>query len=143
MRYRLLSGFVETKSNRSRFADGLDIGDLEIVLESIGSSIHEPARLRESLDSGEAFTWLGESEHLAHKVGVSATPTWLLRSEMIRGFVPEAAFEPFIPVDEKTEDGGHHSHGERPWITPTVQKPAFCGTGIFGQFLYIDPEDEP
>jgi predicted DsbA family dithiol-disulfide isomerase len=104
---------VQKRLFQAHFADGLDIGDLEIVLQCIGKSIHEPARLRESLDNGEAFTLLGENESFAHKVGVSATPSWLLHGKMIRGFVPEAAFEPFIPIDQKTEGGGHHSHGER------------------------------
>jgi len=97
VRRNQVQSFAQIKNRlfRAHFVEGLDIGDLCIVLGCARDFIGETGPLRESLSSGEAFEWLDESERLALQVGVSAAPAWLIRGKTIRGFAAESEFEPF------------------------------------------------
>jgi|GEM_PF-763008 len=87
---------VQPRLFRAHFADGLDIGNLDTVLDCVGEFVEERAKLQESLANAEAFGWLGESEHLGHQIGVAATPTWWAHGKTIQGFAPESDFESFV-----------------------------------------------
>jgi predicted DsbA family dithiol-disulfide isomerase len=78
---------VHARLFRAHFADGLDIGNLDTVLDCVGEFVEEHAKLQESLE------WLGESERLGHQFGVAATPTWWVRGKTIQGFAPESEFQ--------------------------------------------------
>jgi predicted DsbA family dithiol-disulfide isomerase len=103
---------VQSRLFRAHFADGLDIGNLDIVLRCVSEVIGDNERLHQSLSSGEAAAWLSESEHLGHQIGVTATPTWLLDDKVIRGFVPEVTFDPFLRVAEAEKKSLRPSQGD-------------------------------
>ncbi|MDL2403885.1 DsbA family oxidoreductase [Rhizobium mayense] len=91
---------VQARLFRAHFADGLDIGNLEVVLRCVVDILDDTEPLRNSLAGGEALEWVNEGEHLGHQMGVAATPSWLIAGKMISGFVPENEFERLIRLTE-------------------------------------------
>jgi predicted DsbA family dithiol-disulfide isomerase len=56
---------VQARLFRAHFADGLNIGDIETVLNCVAEGLSESVRLREALSSTEPFTWIEQGEEVA------------------------------------------------------------------------------
>src|SRR3569833_1012318 len=82
-----------SRLHRSLFADGDDIGDLDLVkrlARDAGVPLHE---LRAALANGSALQAVTQAEHLARTHGVSGTPAWLVGDHLITGLRGRADFE--------------------------------------------------
>jgi predicted DsbA family dithiol-disulfide isomerase len=95
VRRRLPDAFAAAQARlfRAHFADGLNIGDTETVLQCATGLVSDVERLRKALASGEPLAWVDESQQLGRRFGVAGTPAWRIAGRMISGFVAEGEFE--------------------------------------------------
>ncbi|RKN21489.1 hypothetical protein D7147_10390 [Micromonospora musae] len=77
----------------ARFVHGEEIGDRAVVEQHAGRVGVDLEALRAALDDGTALAALAESESLGVRLGVRATPTWLIGGEVVSGLLPQAEFE--------------------------------------------------
>ncbi|WP_165947115.1 DsbA family protein [Micromonospora sp. 15K316] len=77
----------------ARFVHGEDIGDRAVVEQQAGRVGVDLDPLRAALDDGTALAALVEAESLGVRLGVRATPTWLIGGEVISGLLPRSEFE--------------------------------------------------
>lgn len=88
---------------KAHFADGLDIGDMGVVLECAQEIAGDAGPIRASLTTGEAYGWVVEDEQLGERLGVRATPSWLISGELISGFHPQEDFARLLPFSGHSE----------------------------------------
>ncbi|MER7442515.1 DsbA family oxidoreductase [Micromonospora avicenniae] len=77
----------------ARFELGEDIGDRAVVERHAAEVGVDLDALRSALDDGSALAFLAESESLGARLGVRATPTWLIAGELVSGLLPRQEFE--------------------------------------------------
>jgi predicted DsbA family dithiol-disulfide isomerase len=94
---RLFRPDVTDAFNRALFAAhfvlGEDLGNLAVIERHAGEAGVDLAALRAALATGTAAASLAEVESMGARLGVRATPSWLIAGELISGLLPPAEFE--------------------------------------------------
>jgi predicted DsbA family dithiol-disulfide isomerase len=77
----------------AHFALGEDLGDPAVIERHADEVGVDLDALRSALADGTASGFLVEAESMGARLGVRATPSWLIAGEMISGLLPPSEFE--------------------------------------------------
>jgi predicted DsbA family dithiol-disulfide isomerase len=77
----------------AHFALGEDLGDMAVIERHANEVGVDLDALRAALADGTASASLVEAESRGARLGVQATPSWLIAGELISGLLPPSEFE--------------------------------------------------
>jgi predicted DsbA family dithiol-disulfide isomerase len=77
----------------AHFALGEDLGDMAVIERHANEVGVDLDALRAALADGTASASLAEAESRGARLGVQATPSWLIAGELISGLLPPSEFE--------------------------------------------------
>lgn len=80
----------------AHFALAQDIGDVGVVLRYASEADVAVEDLRQAIMHGDTDALLLASEREARRLGVSGTPAWLIRGQLVAGLQPIEVFERLV-----------------------------------------------
>jgi predicted DsbA family dithiol-disulfide isomerase len=88
-----VSGDFNRRLFAAHFVLGEDLGDLAVIERHADEAGVDLDALRTALTTGTALASLAEVESMGARLGVQATPSWLIAGELISGLLPQSEFE--------------------------------------------------